>query len=193
MTWPANKILRVLHVIGMEATAQQIADATGLTIEKVWDACETLANRGLIIRAKRGVYAINDAGETAVATGQEIKCGPQGPTGPKIKKGTLCSRLWAAIRMERKNTVGGWLSLILPDGADKKANHNAQKYVCALCAAGYMTRLPGKQQGTALTSNGYTRYLLITDTGPLAPMVRRIERELYDPNIKRSVPFSEGV
>lgn len=192
MTWPANKILRVLAALGVAATAQTIADATGMTIEQVWDACDTLVKNKLAIRKERGVYLITDAGSAALADGKEVKPGPKGPTGPKVRRGTLRERLWRAIRKERKGTIGNFLSLVLQDGEDEdKATENAQKYICILCQAGYMQRLPGKQQGTALCSNGFTRYILVVNNGPLAPVVRRVQRQLYDPNTGKTVELKE--
>lgn len=187
MTWPSNRILRVLHVLGMAATARQIASETGYTLEQVWDACETLVDRGLATRPQRGSYAITEAGQNAIASGQEINSGRTGPRGPGIRTGTFRERLWKVMRIERKNTIGGWLALILADGEDQaKATENAQKYIRILCLAGYMAKLPGKQQGTALTSNGFNRYLLAVNNGPLAPITRR-GGILYDPNSGESM------
>ncbi len=192
MTWPANRILRVLAALGAAATVQQIADATGLTAGQVWDACDTLVRNKLATRQDRGIYVITAAGVAAFADGKTIKCGPKGPTGPKVKRGTLRERLWRAIRKERKGTIGNFLSLVLQDGDNEtKAIENAQKFICVLCQAGYMTRLPGKQQGTALSSTGFTRYILVVNNGPLAPVIRRVQRQLYDPNTGETVELKE--
>lgn len=188
MTWPANKILRVLHALGKAATAQIISEATGLSLAQVWDACDTLVKNKLAVRRERGVYRITDAGTAAIVEGKEVTSGPKGPTGPKVRHGTFRERLWKAIRIERKGTVGNFLSLVLRDGEDEdKAADNAQKYVCALCQAGYMTRLPGRQQGSRVNSNGFTRYLLVVNNGPLAPVVRRKQGQIYDPNTGETI------
>jgi len=193
MTWPANKILRALHEHAAPVTAQRIAAATGLTIEQVWDACETLVNNKLAQRPARGVYRLTPAGISALEDGKEIKSGPKRPTGPKVCRGTFRERLWRAIRKERKGTVGNFLSLALQDGEDEgKAMVNAQKYIWSLCQAGYMQRLPGKQQGTSVTSNGFNRYLLIVNSGPLAPVARRVRQELYDPNTGATIDLKGG-
>ncbi|BDV42408.1 hypothetical protein GURASL_13310 [Geotalea uraniireducens] len=192
MTWPANKILRVLASLGVAATAQEITAATGMTLDQVWDACDTLVKNRLASRQDRGVYLITAAGTAALVDGKEIKSGPKGPTGPKVKRGTFRERLWQAIRKERKGTIGNFLSLALLDGEDEnKATENAQKYLCVLCQAGYMSRLPGKQRGTALCSNGFTRYILVINSGPLAPVARRVQRQLYDPNTGNTVELLE--
>lgn len=193
MTWTANKILRALAQLTGPATALQIAAATGLTTEQVWDACDTLVVNKLASRIERGVYQLTVAGRAAFEGGKEIKGGPKGPTAPKIFRGTFRERLWQAIRKERKGTIGNFLSLVLQDGDDEKtATDNAQKYICGLCRAGYMQRLPGKQRGTLLTSNGFNRYLLIVNSGPLAPMIKRSHRQLHDPNTGATIDFREG-
>lgn len=192
MTWPANKILRALASACAAITTKQIAVFTDLTIEQIWDGCETLVKNKLVTRKERGCYQITTAGAAAIAEGKEIKCGPKGPVGPKARRGTMRERLWQAIRKERKGTIGSFVSLVLQDGDDeKKVMENAQKFICVLCQAGYMTKLPGKQQGTALTSNGFARYILVVNNGPLAPVVRRIQRQIFDPNTNVTIELKE--
>jgi hypothetical protein len=193
MTWPANKILRALAALAGEATTLQISETTGLTVEQVWDACDTLVKNKLAVRHGRGVYQLTPAGKAAFADGKEIKGGPKSPTGPKIYRGTFRDRLWQAIRKERKGTIGGFLSIVLQEGENEaKALVNAQKYISFLCRAGYMQRLPGKQQGTALTSNGFNRYILIVNNGPKAPVVCGRQTRLLDPNTGAIIELKEA-
>ncbi|MCM0081813.1 hypothetical protein L4X63_09450 [Geomonas sp. Red32] len=192
MPWPANQILQSLLDRAEPASAQEIAARTNLSIDQVWKSADTLVENKLLTRADRGKYLITDAGRSAIAEGNGCMPGPKGPTGPVCRRrNTIRQRLWLALRIERKGTIQGIVSLILQDGEDAALlTTNAQKYFSALCRANYLTRLPGRSEGTAPTSNGYVRYLLVENTGPKAPMVRRLELALYDPNTGKSVPFT---
>lgn len=194
MPWPGNRILNTLQLLDRSASAQEIATATSLDIDQVWKSCETLVKNKLITRPERGVYRITEAGKAAITHGKGCMPGPKAPTGPvSRRRNTFTQRLWNALRIEQKGTIGGFVSMILQEDEDEQAAMTAaQKYICALCRANYMVRLPGRSRGTAVTSNGYVRYLLVVNSGPKAPMVRRIEKSIFDPNVDQVVPFTEG-
>lgn len=194
--WPSNKILQTLQGLNRPVRAHEISETTGLTLAQVHDAGETLVRNKLAQRKDRGVYIITTAGIAAIAEGRELASGPKGPGAAKVRKDSFRTRLWRALRIERKGTIGNIVGMILQPGENEaKAIDNAQKYFYQLCRARYVTRLPGRDKvsATALTSNGYVRYLLVVDNGPQAPVIRKQKGCLYDPNTKESVPFVQEV
>lgn len=194
MAWPANKILLVLQDLKIPATVADLVAATGHTPKQIWNACHNLAKNKLItcVVYQLGAYLITPAGESAIAQGKKYLPGPRGEIKPPLRGRSFRSRFWRVLRMERKGTIGDFLGLILQDGEDaSKLTRNTQQYLNGLCKAGYVIQLPGRSAGTAVTSNGYARYLLVIDNGPQAPMVRRATRSVYDPNTKQNVKFQE--
>lgn len=191
MPSPANRILLALSE-ACSASVPELARTTGLSLEQVSRSACILVRRKLAIREVVGMYRISEAGIEAIASGKSIASGPQAPlAGIKVIRDSFRQRLWRAIRLERKGTIGDFVGLILgPTEDEAKATANAQHYILNLCRAGYMVRLPGKAAGTAPTSPGFGRYLMVNDTGPLAPAFRRAGgRHLYDANTGDKIPL----
>ena len=196
MPSPANQILQALQTAGEAVHVQQIAAATGLSLEQVSRSACILHRRKLATREAIGVYLISDAGVEAISRGKAVSSGPQAPlTGISVVSGTFRQRLWRAIRLEKKGTIGDFVGMVLgPEEDEAKAMQNAQHYILTLCRVKYMTKLPGKAAGTSPTSPGYGRYLLLEDTGTKAPAVRRAGgRHLYDPNTHARIPLVSEV
>ena len=192
--WPANKILTVLNQREGSLTTQEIADLTGLKQHQVVNSTDVLVKNKLAYRVERGVFTITLAGRSAIAVGTECKSGPRGAVGHRaLRRISFRQRLWNALRIEQKGTQGHIVSLILQeDEREETALAGAKKYFSILCQAGYLAKLPGRAQGTAPTSNGYQRYLLVENTGPLAPRLCTDPRYLYDPNTGQTVALKRG-
>jgi hypothetical protein len=84
------------------------------------------------------------------------------------------------MRLKGKFTIPALLELAARD--EKNPRSAAGRYVRLLERAGYLRRLPRRESGTSLTSNGFIRWALIRDTGINPPMPRRGGQEIYDPN-----------
>ncbi len=122
---------------------------------------------------------------------EKLTSGPRGPWAingrHKVVTGTIRDRVWRMLRIRRKVSVPEVIGLLsdASDSADAydRMKSNVQKYLRALNRAGYLVPMR-KEPGTALTSNGHNRYMLVRDTGPVAPIMRA--REVFDPNEGRS-------
>ena len=65
---------------------------------------------------------------------------------------------------------------------------NLRAYLYALYRAGYLRLVRPRQDGENF---GYAIWRLVEDTGPLAPIVRRDQSGVYDPNLDQFIPFQE--
>jgi predicted transcriptional regulator len=188
MTWTSNIILRALAQQGGMTTIDLLVQATGMTVKQITNAADVLAGHGLLKRRGASTYTITEAGSSAIATDAEIKSGPKGPTGVKRNPSAFRKQLWQVIRMEKKGTIGDFLELILESNDDRdKAHTNAYKYILALLRAGYMAKLPLKRQEGGKSQQ---RYVLRIDSGPHAPIARKVAPELFDPNTGKAVPYA---
>jgi hypothetical protein len=185
---PINLVLAALDQVDCRTT-ESLAAATGLSGHDVSMAAGKLIARGLADRAERGCYTLTPEGAAHQASGKPILPGPRGPRNsptPRRQANTLRTRLWAAMRIRGKFTIGDLLDLAAQgDGSYS----GAQKYVTALARAGYLRQLPIREQGTAPTSNGHRRWTLIDNTGPAAPVVRPARGEVWDPNTQTARPL----
>ena len=72
-------------------------------------------------------------------------------------------------------------------GEEKDAHNNVDNYLFRLAACGVVERLHKRQPGEALTSPGYVVWRLARNLGPLAPVWRREQKVLWDPNRRQVV------
>lgn len=72
-------------------------------------------------------------------------------------------------------------------GAEKNAHDNVCQYLERLESCGVVERLERRQPGDSLTSPGYVVWRLKRNLGLLAPVWRRDQKELWDPNRKEVV------
>jgi len=167
-------------------TMDELAGALpDLNRRQLSNAATGLALRGLVERVERGCFRLTDGGETAQGAGLVIKSGPRGPMPRKrATRNSLTSRLWRAMRLKRKFTIPDLLELAARD--EKYPRNMAERLVRALADAGYLHGLGTRQKGTSPTSNGFRRWTLIRDTGPLPP-IRRGDGTLYDPNTGETI------
>jgi hypothetical protein len=163
-------------------TIDELDALLGLPRKEIVKSTLRLMSRGLLERVERGCYQLTLAGIESRAFGEALTSGPIGPgtTKSRKKKPNLRTRLWRAMCVKQKFTIND-LVAICAKGFEKNARENARKYLRALEQAGYLRTLP-KQHGEALTSNGFKRFMLIRQTGPQAPEVKRNGQNVYDPN-----------
>lgn len=156
-------------------TAKNLAVALDSSPGAIRRACQNLHKRGLIyatVGCVGGLYELTDAGRSALSQGQEFASGPV--RGSVRRPNSLRTRAWRAMRIKRKFSVPE-LCGMLCDGTSADPEGNLEQYVLPLARAGYLADLPRMMDGTP-------RYLLVKDTGPLAPAWNKQRRCLTDPN-----------
>lgn len=172
---------------GKRQNIGQLASALNASKRQVSDAAALLARRSLLTRPALGIYQLTEAGCDAAKTGVILTSGPKGPRGKaSLHRDTFRVRAWRSMRIRRRFTIGE----IVSDAAhntEKNARNNALRYVGLLRRAGYVRELPRRQQGNALTSNGFKIFALIRDTGPQAPVWQQEKRAFHDFNTGEDV------
>jgi len=167
----AADLLAVL-VPGECLAVDRVAAAAGVDNHRAVKLMATLIGRGYAERAEVGCYRLTPAGAAAKTAGVRIVSGPRGPLTQsrprRPRRTTLADLVWRALRIRGKATLPDLMELAGREGTT--ARNAAACYLRRLEAAGYVRRLPRKETGTALTSPGYTRWQLLRDTGPAAPV-----------------------
>lgn len=177
-----EKILAVLPPPGDCLTTMEIAEKSAVDRRQAAKSLDVLRRRGLARRVWRGCYRLTAAGEAFRAAGRRIKSGPGGPlTGRRRLGATAAAAAWAVMRVRKKFTVPDLQCL-----CDGLTAANAHKVIGKLLRAGYVRRLANRDPGTAPTSPGFVKYLLVRDTGPRAPFYSPKTDELIDPNTGES-------
>lgn len=174
-----------------------IVKHTGLTGRQVANACAKLVEHGYMVRenyaddtVKPGCYRLTKLGQAALEEGARLTSGPKGPTGQiRPHADSLRDRAWRAMRIRRKGSIPELIGLLLDAGGDeadtKRATNNLQKYFRQLALAGYLMEMR-RDAPESLTSNGAKRYLLVRDTGPLAPITQERAGTMYDQNERKA-------
>lgn len=185
MSGLATSQMAVLAALPGDAcfTAGELEGATGLAPDCIRHACRALVERGMLQRRERGCWSATDEGRIAAETGAAIVSGPRGrltQEKPRTRRAsTGRDKVWRAIRTQQKFAIADLMMLT----GDVSA-HNIKDYVFALAKAGYLARLPSKGR--------QTRFLLIDDTGPLAPVQRDARKEFFDRNTGETRPMEPG-
>ncbi len=144
-----------------------------------------LQNKGVVS------YSATAKGRALIAAGGTIKSGQPGPErGPRdpLENG-MRPRIWSAFRMLKKGSVAELVELVHRKGDAEigKVTGNARKYLTGLCRVGIAQELRTRAEGTAPSSNGFKRYALLEDVGPLAPVIGR--HDVFDPNARKRIPY----
>lgn len=185
MIWTAEKILHAIAKSNLQCVRLcDVEKFTGLTATQVEQGCLKLRKHGFIEKSDEGCLSITDAGREAVCAGTKIRSGPKGSQiAPKVNKNSLRIKVWRAIRIRSKFSIPD-LAMLVAEGGEKDITSNIGKYIRALEKAGYIVKMPKREPGTKMTSNGHIRYWLLPerDTGPLAPVWRVAANVMYDPN-----------
>lgn len=181
MTGTASRQMPILEQLskGSCLTTRELTAATRLDRRAVADACCKLITRGLIERREIGSFVISAEGKKAVESGVVLTSGPNGDlsqTAPRLnRKEPKRDVIWRAIRIAQKFSIAKIEMLA-------QARHeNTRRYILALERAGILVRLR-PEPGSAPTSNGFARYALVRDPGPLAPVWRPRLGEVFDRN-----------
>lgn len=193
MTWIAQQLLTAIGQASPDdcITEARLIELTGLNAKQVENAALTLRRRELAVKLRPGCLKLTQAGRDAIAFGITVTSGPNGPQpGKRIFTDTLRSRTWAALRIRQKASIPDLIMLTAQGNAREKAlESNIGKYLRALEKAGYVSKMKRRDHGTAITSNGYLRWLLVKDTGPEAPVWRQGKGTVYDPNTQEETPI----
>lgn len=198
IVWTQQAVMTALHKL-VDATDQVCLEAitqeSGLQSKQVINACDKLIAHGYLTRQlyadgrpKPGRYLLTAEGRIALEAGANLKSGPRRAHGkPRDTSGSLREKVWRLLRIRQKLSVPEALGVLCDGHASAKqierTGENVQKYLRALRATGYLVDMR-REPGAKATSNGFKRYLLVRDTGPLAP-TRRSKDRVYDLNEDR--------
>lgn len=196
--WTSQAVMAAMHTL-VDSTdlveLDGIARVSGLERKQVINACDKLVRHGFLIRqtysdgkVKPGKFRLTGEGRIALEAGANLKSGPKKPSGKaRDTAGSLRERVWRLLRIRQKTSVPEVVGLLCDGEATAKTieatTNNVQKYLRALYVTGYLVEMR-REPGTKPTSNGFKRYLLVRDSGPLAP-TRRGKDRMYDPNEER--------
>ncbi len=187
---PSTQLLHVFGEAGEGGTTLgALETATSMSRKAIIAATGVLNQRGLLERLALGSYRLTAAGRLALEGGIEIKPGPKGERSPKQHRHCLRARLWRGMRALGKFGIDDLL-LRAAQGDEADARNNAVKYINALERAGYLIRMKHRLPGEAKTSNGFTRWILIKNTGPKPPVWQLRQGRVFDPNTGDSVDLS---
>lgn len=170
-------------------TIEELEKALGLSRRQVSDGAAKLAYRKFLCRMERGCYQLTELGLKAAGEGQVIKSGPIGPDTGKVRakvSNTFRDRAWRSMRVRRQFTIADIVADAAADG-DTDPESNVGRYLRALGMAGYVKEMRERAPGTRLTSNGFKRFVLVKDTGPVAPVYRPKARTLHDYNLQEEI------
>ena len=178
-------------------------DAYNHVIRKgIIKACGTLIERGLIFRAWPAkteprrfepptvLFQATEKGIAFSRAKTPIASGPRGRHSGPFSEGrnTLRAKLWQTLRLQQKATVPELLEVCLVKGGDAaSAADNAHKYFKALARASIVRVLNLRAKGFAPSSNGFKRYALLVDLGPLAPQICKCW--VFDRNKRERIPY----
>lgn len=181
MAWRGRDILTLLSD-GPKLT-RQIAAHFGVPSRYIKSCLNVLCRKGFIISIK-GIHEITEAGQLALASGQELKSGPCNGNSVSRRKPHLRGRAWNIMRQRNFFSLDDLLTLLC-DGSEHTAEANLRRYLIALTRGGYLMRM---ERG------GGTRYRLRRErnTGPEAPAWNQVTRTLRDCNTGEVFAIGRG-
>lgn len=194
-TWTTEAILKTIDQHGLAecVTEERLCALTGYTDKQVENACQNLRRHGFIERTgPGGCHRLIAAGKEALESGYNLRGGPRGPqqSGQRERDRGMRQRIWNCLRMGKRVTIGD-IAMLVTDGKERDPSNNISKYLAGLKRAGYVMPL---RRAAPLnpTSNGSIRWLLISDTGPHAPVIRVTRRVVFDPNLEQEIAMARG-
>ena len=105
-----------------------------------------------------------------------------GSTRTRNRVKTARQRIWNAMRVTPQ-----FMSIDLELVAET-SERNLRAYLRALYRSGYLRQVRPKRNGKSF---GYAIWRLVECHGPLAPIVRRDQSGVYDPNLDQFVPYQD--
>jgi hypothetical protein len=187
MTWVTQQLLDAVAQASPDdcITEDRMAELTGLTARQVENSALKLRQHGWMERVGPGCHRLTRAGRVAHEEGRRLTSGPKGPEhGYRQRDHGLRQRAWNVLRMGKKVTLDDVLLLVV-EGSERDPKNNVGKYFRALAKVGYLHRQPIRERGMSACSNGAIRWLLVRDTGPIAPTYRLRHDQVYDPNTEQ--------
>lgn len=186
----------ILHCLadGACRTIDELDHVLGLTRRQISDGAAKLVLRDYLERVEAGCYQLTPAGVAAARSGTKISSGPWRPDTARARKpirDTFRKRVWNAMRVGGTFTISDLVMAASRPG-DADPENNAARYVRHLVRAGYVHELGNRQRGTKPTSNGFKRYRLVKNTGPLAPTYSPKRRIVHDHNTREDVLCSRN-
>lgn len=171
-----------------------LSQKLGLSPKSISQAAGNLIKHGYLTRSVTGVYRLTEKGKSLKKSGKPLIINPgpeKGYQWPNEFKDTFRSRAWKAIRIKQKFTVNDILMLAC-EGTEKQPLNQLHIYIRALSKAGVLMELKSREPGFALTSNGFKRFAIVKDLGYHAPVYRRRENEIYNPNNGEILPCQKA-
>ncbi|SDQ18006.1 hypothetical protein [Pseudovibrio sp. Tun.PSC04-5.I4] len=176
------------HLKGGECQTLDMLDSDvrlSLSRRQFIEAAGFLTMKGYLERVERGCYQLTQSGRKAADEGLVIPIGG----GTRVQKhrrsprrNSLRQRAWNAMKISGAFTLSD-IVLAAAQPTDKQPESNLQRYLRVLFQAGYLTILPVKARSTKPHSNGFRRFRLIRDTGPLAPVWSQQKSLMLDFNL----------
>ncbi len=164
--------------------AEMLFDGYAESEKQLHNVLDTLERRVFVVKHGRGCYEPTVDGRDWIAAGREIQPG-QGKHRTATARG-IPAAAWAWLRIHRKGRIEDMLASIAT-ATQPAAEATLRRYLAALEAAAYVQRI---RRG-----GGAGRYLLVSDTGRHAPVHRRGQCVVYDPNLRQEIdlnPNREG-
>ena len=169
-------------------TIDQLDAVLPLNRRQISNAAAILIKRDYMDRIEAGCYCLTASGLAAAERGERVTSGPIGALigdSRRPRRNSFRQRAWNAMRMSVTFTIGELI--IAAASGEKDPESNLINYLLFLRRAGYVAELPVRQNGTRLTSNGFKRFRLLKDTGPVAPALRVKKRAIWDFNLSALV------
>lgn len=188
--WRAEPILKQLAV--SPGNQRELTEKLNILPSQAGRALYFLKTCGFV-KLVDGRWRLTEKGKKKQESGGRIRGGAPGQprTMRTFSKPSFRSRAWSLLREVKKSTVPDLLSILEPEN-EKGAEDNLTRYFGALERAGYVTRLRHRRPGVEPTSNGRTVWFLPRGKkeGPKAPLWRRKEKTVFDPNTGQEIHLS---
>lgn len=172
-------------------TIDELAHALPVISRKdISDAAGRLLRRDYLERLETGVYRLTLTGRQSLAAGAALTSGPhRGRRKHPAYADTLQQRAWNGMRLLQRFTIGDINQLAARSGYET-SEAALQKFVNRLTHCGYVTELPLRRKGTAVSSNGFKQFRLVRDTGAAAPRWLDASRAFKDWNTREIFPWA---
>lgn len=172
----------------------EIAHRTGFPHYQVARTCRRLASSQLLTLSKV-TRARFDLTLTLTQAGRDcdlasLRPAPKPPQRQirKPRHNTLREQFWRLLRLRQKLSIPEALEVLLTPGDDvARATATLQQYLRGLAKGGYITLLKARLPGNGPRSSGHKRWLLIDDTGRIAPSLSA-KWGIYDHNLQKARP-----
>lgn len=175
----------VLHALSHGAclTIDELDACTDVQRSSISKSVNMLISRGFAERVEIGCYQLTRAGRKAAQNGEKIGAGRWRPLPERAQRprASLRQKAWNVMRMGDVFTSDD-LAMLAGSGY-RRPIADLQSYICLLRRAGYLHEMPVRKRGTTPGHQGFRRYRLIRNTGPIAPVWQANRKVLFDHNL----------